>query len=130
MAEDSTIHAGEEEVADERLKTPDREDLPPAETTPRDVNPQGLQFVADVQLRITVDLGRADMTVRDVLALEPGSVVELDKLAGEMIDVSVQDHSLARGEVMVIADVLGVRLTEIGVDRDKEEAEEGDDENI
>ena len=100
-----------------------REDLPPAETTPREDNPRGYKFLEDVTLRLTADLGSTQMTVRDVLAIEPGCVIELDKLAGEMVDVCVQGNYLGKGEVMVIADALGVRLTEIGSGQ-----QEGDEE--
>jgi len=109
--QDSGGQAAERE---ERVQAAAPEDLPPADKTPREANPQGYKFLDDVMLRLTVDIGRTEMTVRDVLALEPGSVVEFDKLAGEMMDVYVQDNYLGRGEVMVIADSLGVRLTEVG----------------
>ncbi len=118
MAEDGAIHTEEENTPAERIHAADRTDLPPAETTPRQENPLGFRFVGDIVLRITVDLGEADMTVRDILNLKRGSIVELNKLAGEMIDISVQGYSLGRGEVMVISDALGVRLTEVGLNEE------------
>lgn len=67
----------------------------------------------NVKLTITADLGKTSMLVRDVLELRRGSVIQLDKLAGEMTDVFVNDKPLARAEVVVIADGLHVRIGEL-----------------
>ncbi|MPZ98552.1 MAG: flagellar motor switch protein FliN [Dehalococcoidia bacterium] len=67
----------------------------------------------DVQMRVSVELGRSSMSVEDVLALGPGSVVELNKLAGEPVDILVNDRLIARGEVVVVDENFGVRVTEI-----------------
>lgn len=75
--------------------------------------PASLDLLLDVPLRITVELGRARMAVRDVLALQTGSVVELDRAAGQPVDVLVNDRLIAHGEVVVIEDRFGVRITEI-----------------
>ena len=69
--------------------------------------------LAKVRLRITADLGQCNTTVRDVLALREGSVLALDKLAGEMADIYVNGLPLARGEVVVLVDGLSVRVAEI-----------------
>lgn len=73
----------------------------------------GVDLILDVQLQVTVELGRAVLTVKDVLALGPGSVVELDKHAGEPVEVVVNNKTVARGEVVVIDENFGVRITEI-----------------
>jgi len=73
----------------------------------------GIEFLLDVTLPITVELGRTRMAIRDVLHLAPGSILELDKLAGEPVDIRVNDRSIARGEVVVIDENFGVRLTSI-----------------
>ena len=104
------------------VRAASRNDLPPADSTPRQANPAGHKFLDDVKLWLSADLGGTQMTIREILALEPGSMVELDKLAGEMIDVCIQDSFLGKGEVMVITDSLGVRLTEIGGKHEEEEA--------
>jgi flagellar motor switch protein FliN/FliY len=130
VAEDNIVDTDQNQGAAEKVHAADCEDLPPADTTPRSANPLGFKFLDNVGLRITVDLGKCEMTVREVLALAPGSVVVMDKLAGEMIDVAVQDYSLGRGEVMVIADMLGVRLTEVGFDQDEDQSGESGDESI
>ncbi|MBN2309316.1 MAG: FliM/FliN family flagellar motor switch protein [Candidatus Hydrogenedentes bacterium] len=66
-----------------------------------------------VKVAITADLGRCSLLVRDVLELKEGSVIQLDKLAGEMTDIYVNGLPLARGEVVVIGDALHVRVGEI-----------------
>lgn len=86
-------------------------ELAPAE---RAGAPRGeLDLLADVPLEVTVELGRARMTVRELLALQAGSVVELDRVAGTPVDVLVNGQLVARGEVVVVAEELGVRLTDI-----------------
>lgn len=64
-------------------------------------------------LRLEVQLGQARMTIRDLLELDPGSIVELKKSAGEPMDVLVKGRVLMRGEVTVLEDSLGLRITEI-----------------
>ena len=74
---------------------------------------RSLDLIMDVQMRVSVELGRSSMPVEDILALGPGSVVELNKLAGEPVDILVNDHLIARGEVVVVDENFGVRVTEI-----------------
>src|SRR5436309_2321340 len=76
-----------------------------------DRNP--LDLILDVHLEATVELGRSRMSIKDILALGPGSVVELDKLAGEPADLLINGKPLARGEVVVIDENFGIRITEI-----------------
>ncbi|MFQ5579253.1 MAG: flagellar motor switch protein FliN [Nitrospiria bacterium] len=77
-------------------------------------NPVGnLDFILDVPLRITVHLGGTKMIIRDLLQLGQGSVVELDKLAGEPMDVFIGEKLVARGEVVVVNEKFGIRLTDI-----------------
>ena len=71
------------------------------------------QLLSDVQMNVTVELVRAVMAVRDLLSLQPGSIVELDRAAGAAVDVLVNGTLVARGEVVVIDDELGVRVTEL-----------------
>lgn len=85
-------------------------------TGARDVTaPKGIHlgFISDVPLFVTVELGHVTKTLADVLSLGPGSVIELDKLAGEPVDVLVNGRLIARGEVVVIDENFGVRVTEI-----------------
>ena len=73
----------------------------------------GLDFVLDVPLHVTVEIGGAQLLVRDVLQLAKGSVVELDRAQGEPADVRVNDRLVARGEVTVVEDRLAVRVVEV-----------------
>jgi len=79
--------------------------------TPSD--PDGLSLLMDIPLEISVELGRVKMLVKDVVELGTGSIVEIDKAAGEPVDVMVNGRLVAKGEVVVIEDNFGVRLTEI-----------------
>jgi flagellar motor switch protein FliN/FliY len=72
-----------------------------------------IDLILDVPLQITVELGRTHKTVRDILSFGAGSVVELDKLAGEPVDILVNDRPIAKGEVVVIDENFGIRVTEI-----------------
>lgn len=73
----------------------------------------GLDLILDVPLKVTVELGRTRMQIRDVLDLGKGSVVELDKLAGEPVDMLVNGKLIAKGEVVVIDENFGIRVTDI-----------------
>ncbi len=75
--------------------------------------PRNLALLLDVPLHVTVELGRAELPIREVLALAPGSVVELSKVAGEAVDILVNGKPIAHGEVVVIDDMFGVRVTDI-----------------
>ncbi|MBL8744971.1 MAG: flagellar motor switch protein FliN [Phycisphaerae bacterium] len=75
--------------------------------------PVGISMLADVNLNVKIELGRTRMLVENVLRLAEGSVVELDKLAGDPVDVFVNDRHVARGEVLVLNDNFCVRISEI-----------------
>ncbi len=74
---------------------------------------QSLDFILDIPLKVTVELGRSKLAIRDVLQLAQGSVVELTKFAGEPLEVLVNDRLIARGEVVVVNEKFGIRLTDI-----------------
>jgi flagellar motor switch protein FliN/FliY len=78
-----------------------------------------LELLMDVPLQVTVELGRTHKMVKEVLALGPGSVVELDKLAGEPVDILVNERPIAKGEVVVIDENFGIRVTEILSPKDR-----------
>jgi flagellar motor switch protein FliN/FliY len=82
-------------------------------------SPKGIDLLADVNLNVKIELGRTRMLVEDVLKLCEGAVVELDKLAGDPVDVYVNDRPIARGEVLVLNDNFCVRINEI-IDPSKE----------
>jgi flagellar motor switch protein FliN/FliY len=75
--------------------------------------PEGMDLLSDVNLNVKIELGRTRMLVEDVLRLGEGSVVELDKLAGDPVDVYVNDRHVAKGEVLVLNDNFCVRINEI-----------------
>ena len=75
--------------------------------------PRGIEMLHGVDMEVTVELGRARMTVRDLLALTPGNVLELDRAAGSPADLLVNGRLIARGEVVVIDEDFGLRVTEI-----------------
>ncbi|MBI2604941.1 MAG: flagellar motor switch protein FliN [Deltaproteobacteria bacterium] len=74
---------------------------------------QSLDFILDIPLKVTVELGRTKMLIRDILQLTQGSVVELSKFAGEPLEVLVNEKLVARGEVVVVNEKFGIRLTDI-----------------
>jgi flagellar motor switch protein FliN/FliY len=76
-------------------------------------DPQDLKVLADVAMTVTVELGRTALRVRDLLGLSEGSVVELDQPAGAPVDILVNGTVVARGDVVVVDDELGVRITEV-----------------
>ena len=72
-----------------------------------------MDLLLDIELLLTVELGRTTLMLRDVLELTPGSVVELQRMAGEPVSVFVNKKLIARGEVVVIDEKFGIRITEI-----------------
>ncbi|SDX83577.1 flagellar motor switch phosphatase FliY [Lachnobacterium bovis] len=77
------------------------------------VQPENIDLIMDVPLNVTVELGRTNKTISEILDLSPGKIIELDKIAGEPIDVLVNGKYVAKGEVVVIEESFGVRITEI-----------------
>ncbi len=101
--------SGSEEVAVEQLNT-----LQPAARPVGSPNAtSSINFLLDVPLDVTVELGRTKIALRDMLQLGPGSVIELDKLIGEPVDLLVNDKLIAKGEVVVFDENFGVRITDI-----------------
>jgi flagellar motor switch protein FliN/FliY len=96
-------------LADELLK--EAEGSAAAGLSPSDE--RNLQLILDIPLKVTVELGRTKMPVSELLTLGQGSVIELSKLAGEPMEVLVNDKLIARGEAVVVNEKFGVRLTDI-----------------
>lgn len=76
-------------------------------------SPENIGLIMDVPLQVTVELGRTTKSISDILDFSPGKIIELDKLAGEPIDILVNGKNVAKGEVVVIEESFGVRITEI-----------------
>lgn len=72
-----------------------------------------MEFILDIPLEVTVELGRTKLLVHELLKLGQGSVIELTKLAGETLDVLANQKLIARGEAVVVNEKFGVRLTEV-----------------
>ena len=79
----------------------------------RPETPNDIDFILDIPVQLTVELGRTKIAIKNLLQLAQGSVVELDGLAGEPMDVLVNGCLIAQGEVVVVNDKFGIRLTDI-----------------
>jgi flagellar motor switch protein FliN/FliY len=90
-------------------------DLPPIDDTasPAAGGVSSLEALLDVSLPVAIEIGRTQLTVHEVLQLGPGSVVEIDRAVGEPVDIYVGDRRFAQGEVVVVGDEFGVRVTRV-----------------
>lgn len=113
----------EEQAAPEQQRDPESVSVRPVEFGPLDGQPQDAQpekpqtlpveVLLDVEVPVVVELGHTEMPLKDILALKQGAVVELDRLAGEPADVTIRGHVVAQGEIIVVDDSFGVRITNI-----------------
>ena len=112
---DANPFSGVEGLTDSASPTVDTQplDLPNFQQVMQDAQVSSIDLLRDVELNVKIELGRSRMLVEDVLKLGEGSVVELDKLAGDPVDVFVNDRLIARGEVLVLNDNFCVRVNEI-----------------
>lgn len=108
MAEDEHHPLVQEPLENSAVECP-----PPGQDRKEDATQKGLEFILDISLTVSARLGSAKMLIRDLLQLGHGSIVELDKLAGEPLEILVNDKMIARGEVVVVNEKFGVRLTEV-----------------
>jgi len=88
-------------------------ELPKFQPSGATLPPKAIDLLANVALKVRIELGRTRMLVEDVLRLGDGSVIELDKLAGDPVDIYVNDRPVAKGEVLVLNDNFCVRINEI-----------------
>jgi flagellar motor switch protein FliN/FliY len=98
----------EEVVAHEEDKEPSLEDFKP--TMPGNINPEVLQ---NIVVNLSIEVGRAQIKIKDLMRLTQGSVVELDRIAGEPLDLLVNNSVVAQGEIVLVNDRYGVRLTRV-----------------
>jgi len=77
------------------------------------VKERGIDLLLDIPLQVSVEVGRSQILVRDLLQMQEGSLIELDKLAGEPLDLYVNSRLIARGEAVVVNDKFGLRLTDV-----------------
>jgi flagellar motor switch protein FliN/FliY len=85
-----------------------------------DKSPGTLGFFHDVELMISVELGRTDLTIERLLQLTRGSVIEVEKLSEEPLDIYINGHGTARGEAVIVNEKFGVRVTQISAPRGEE----------
>jgi flagellar motor switch protein FliN/FliY len=120
-SEKAAMAGGEGEVPEDLLAQANENSVPDADAfklpsfqqVMADAQVSSIDLLRDVELNVKIELGRSRMFVEDVLKLNEGSVVELDKLAGDPVDVFVNDRLVARGEVLVLNDNFCVRVNEI-----------------
>lgn len=93
----------------------------PGGAAPKKPTGRTLEFLMDVSLQVSVEVGRTRMTIHDLLQMGPGSVVELEKLAGEPLEIFINGKAIARGEAVIVNDKFGVRLTDIMSPEDRVE---------
>jgi len=74
---------------------------------------RGIDLLLDIPLQVSVEVGRSKILVRDLLQMQEGTLIELDKLAGEPLDLYVNDRLIARGEAVVVNEKFGLRLTDV-----------------
>ena len=100
----------EQQVNDEQAE----KDPLPAITAPEPIDPlQDINLIMDIPIQLTVELGRTRMTIKELLRLTQGSIVPLEGLAGEPLDILINHYLIAQGEVVVVNDKYGVRITDI-----------------
>lgn len=87
--------------------------FPPVQQTEAAGAPKNIEFILDIPMSVSVFVGSTKMAIRDLLQLAQGSVIELDKLAGEPMEVMVNNKLVARGEVVVVNEKFGIRLTDV-----------------
>jgi len=78
-----------------------------------DIEGRGIDLLLDIPLQVSVEVGRSKILVRELLQMQEGTLIELDKLAGEPLDLYVNDRLIARGEAVVVNDKFGLRLTDV-----------------
>jgi flagellar motor switch protein FliN/FliY len=107
------VNAGAASSAEAHVADTAPMELPSFQQVIQDAQASSIDLLRDVDLNVKIELGRSRMMVEDVLKLTEGSVVELDKLAGDPVDVFVNERLIARGEVLVLNDNFCVRVNEI-----------------
>jgi len=112
-AEEDPWAAALEEQADSEASAAPVTQLDDDSKPPRQDSDINLDMVLDIPVTISMEIGRTKINVRNLLQLSQGSVVELDRLAGEPMDVLVNDTLIAHGEVVVVNDKFGIRLTDV-----------------
>lgn len=112
-ASDWAAAMAEQSAADEAQAAGEQVFKPLDNDAPRASNARELDTIMDIPVKLNVQLGRTRITIKQLLDLTEGSVVELDGLAGDPMDILINGHLIAQGEVVVIDDKYGIRITDI-----------------
>lgn len=112
MADDWAAAMAEQADADEALANPISFEELQSEHSKVNLNPE-LEVILDIPVTISMEVGRTSITIRNLLQLNQGSVIELDRLAGEPLDVLVNGTLIAHGEVVVVNEKFGIRMTDV-----------------
>jgi flagellar motor switch protein FliN len=112
MADDWAAAMAEQAIADEAVANPISFEELQSETIKANPNPE-LEVILDIPVTISMEVGRTSITIRNLLQLNQGSVIELDRLAGEPLDVLVNGTLIAHGEVVVVNEKFGIRMTDV-----------------
>lgn len=112
MADDWAAAMAEQAIADEAIANPISFEELQNENAKANPNPE-LEVILDIPVSISMEVGRTSITIRNLLQLNQGSVIELDRLAGEPLDVLVNGTLIAHGEVVVVNEKFGIRMTDV-----------------
>jgi len=110
MAEQAEVESAEDKT---ESKVPPLDQFESSDPANHQENPINLEVLMDVPVTLSMEIGRTSLNIRSLLQLNQGSIVELDRLAGEPLDVLVNGTLIARGEVVVINEKFGIRLTDV-----------------
>lgn len=97
----------------ENEPVPGEHDASSQDTATEEKTERGLEFLYDVPLQISVEVGRSKILLKDLLQMGEGYIIELDKLAGEPLDLYVNSRLIAKGEAVMVGDKFGIRLTDV-----------------
>ncbi|MBI5671751.1 MAG: flagellar motor switch protein FliN [Nitrospirae bacterium] len=111
MAESDSATRSDSQTTDHQ--SPQAASFPSVQSAETGGAPKNIDFILDIPMSVTVYVGSTKMAIRDLLQLAQGSVIELDKLAGEPMEVMVNNKLVARGEVVVVNEKFGIRLTDV-----------------
>jgi flagellar motor switch protein FliN/FliY len=113
MADAETTTQNEPQTTGAGQAAPQPASFPPVQNADAGGPPKNIDFILDIPMSVAVYVGSTKMAIRDLLQLAQGSVIELDKLAGEPMEVMVNNKLVARGEVVVVNEKFGIRLTDV-----------------
>jgi flagellar motor switch protein FliN/FliY len=113
LAEQASAPAGAEAKAVTPPRNAGADVFQPLSANADGVNARDLEMIMDIPVKLSVELGRTRLTIKQLLELAQGSVVELDGLPGEPMDILINGYLIAQGEVVVVEDKFGIRITEI-----------------